>query len=244
MDTFLSNPGIQGPKPEKPWIEGTTDRIRRINGQIRERELEQRRKEAEYAAGAPERDRLEAMRTPAVRIGEMNTLLSEARSLAEVLRGKSTEVRRLSDHLSQVKADQVMAELSDNDDELERAKIIVFARESIPLIQRKLEQARSEVIPVEEALRRNSDQLDTLATQLLRKLREVRFQELVEALEQAVKKVLPADRKTIEAIVENSQTFADYSVDIPAYGTPEEWAQVIADLQELSEPKAKKANRS
>jgi hypothetical protein len=35
-------------------------------------------------AGKPDRDRIEALRTPAVRIGQMNELLTEAKSLHEV----------------------------------------------------------------------------------------------------------------------------------------------------------------
>jgi hypothetical protein len=216
---------------------GRSERIQRLNDQIREREQAERREKAEWDAGKPERDRLEALRTPAARIGEMNELLTEAKSLFDVLREKSTEVRRLSDNLSQVKAEQVLAETSD-DDPMERAKTIVFAKEAIPLIQKSLDEARAEVVPIEEAILENSKQLDGLGTDLLRKLREERRQQLVLELERAICKVLPLDRKTLEGLVEKSQLFADYTVRIPAYAEPGEWSQCIEELFALStEPK-------
>jgi hypothetical protein len=219
-----------------------TERINRLNHDIRERELAKAREEAEYAAGAEERDKIEAARTVPIRLGEMGQLVKEAEGLHEVLRGKSVEVTRLSDQLSEVKADQLNAEMI-YDDPLEAAKVIVFAKEAIPLIQRKLEEARAELVPVEQAIKDNSRQLSTLATDLLRKLREARFEELVHAVEQATAKVCPLRHHIVEEIVRNSQTFEDYSVRTPSHAEPHEWAEVIADLKELAESKPKKANR-
>jgi hypothetical protein len=61
-----------------------SERINRENAQIYAREEAKRREEAEWMAGKPDRDRSEALRTPAVRIGEMNEPLTEAKSLHEV----------------------------------------------------------------------------------------------------------------------------------------------------------------
>jgi hypothetical protein len=65
------------------------------------------------------------------------------------LRGRSVEVDRLSDHLSEVKAQQILAETS-YDDPMEAAKTICFSREALPLIERKLKEARAEITPIEE----------------------------------------------------------------------------------------------